>query len=348
MKIAIIRPKVGLGWGGAENYVANCSLELLNQGHKVTLIADRCGLPGVYFKRAPLLGRGSMMKNLSFFILVKRILKKEKFDLVYTCCRTAPSDLVRLSDPLHAAWLDLGYEFGSSSLRKKRPRHKLLLWLEKESLKGARKGIITNSKMVKQEVIRYYSLPQERIYVLYNGCDFNRFNLKMRAMRDEIRQRLGLSDKKILLFVGHDWRRKGLDIIKKILPRLPEKCVLLVAGGKKKRFQKRIRYLGRVKNMPLLYSAADLLVLPTRYDPFANVVLEALACGLPVVTSKDNGATELIRIGETGFAVSNRPEEIEGAILKLLENPPSPEICHQSVAHLSWKRHVSELLSLAK
>ncbi len=346
MKIALIRQKVGLGLGGAEGYVVQCARELERQGHEVTIIADYCDLPGVKFKRAPLLGRGSIAKNLSFFLMVRRLLRQEKFDLVYSCARTAPSDLLRLSDPLHAAWLELGYRLGSPKIRALRPRHRTLLWLEKQSIQQARLGLVTNSFLVKRQVEKYYGLPEERIHVLYNGVDFSRFHPRWRKHRKAWRKELGLSGKKVLLFVGSDWRRKGLDLIQKILPRLPFETLLLVAGGPPLRPKKNIRFLGNVRKMEKFYAVSDLLVLPTRYDPFANVVLEALASGLPVVTSSFNGAAEVIRPGETGFVVENDPESLLRAVSGMLTRLPKPEICHQSVAHLTWENHVKNLIAL--
>ncbi len=346
MKIALIRQKVGFGLGGAENYVAACAKELLRLGHEVSVIADYCDLPGVRFLRAPILGRGSIAKNLSFFLLVRKLLKRERFDLVYTCARTAPSDFLRLSDPLHAAWLELGYRFGKAKWRALRPRHRTLLWLEKQSLAQTKRQIITNSHLVKGQLKAYYSVEESRVKVIYNGVDFKRFNLKKRKNRKALRKKLGLSGKKVLLFVGNDWRRKGLDLIQKILPELPSETLLLVAGGQPLRPRKQIKFLGPVREIEDLYVAADLLVLPTRYDPFANVVLEALACGLPVVTSKLNGAAELIRPGETGFVVENEPASLLRAVAGMLTRLPSPEVCHDSVAHLTWENHVQTLLSL--
>ncbi len=346
MKIALVRQKVGFGLGGVENYVAYCARELTRLGHEVTLIADYGDLPGVRFLRAPVLGRGSIAKNLSFFLMVQRILKREKFDLVYSCARTAPSDLLRISDPLHAAWIELGYRFGNPRWRAVRPRHKALLWLERKSLEGVRRGVVANSHLVKGQLQDHYDFPPEKIHVVRNGVDFSRFNLRWRKKRKKIRKELGISGKKVLLFVGSDWKRKGLDLVQKILPRLPQETLLLVAGGPVIRPRKGIRYLGQVREIEKLYAACDLLVLPTRYDPFANVVLEALACGLPVVTSRFNGAAEIIRQGETGFVVENTPESLLRAVSGMLVNPPRPETCHRSVAHLTWENHVSELLSL--
>ena len=345
MKIAIIRQKVGFGLGGAENYVASFARELLRQGHDITIIADFCTLPGVRFLRAPLLGRGSIAKNLSFFLIVKRILKKEKFDLVYTCARTAPSDFLRISDPLHAFWIKLGYRYGSPKLRALRLRHRTILWLEKKSLQGARKAIITNSKLVKEQLKRIYDFSYPKAKVLYNGVDLKRFNLELRQRRQTLRKEYQLITKKVLLFVGADWWRKGLDLVQKIMPRLPLDSILLVVGGRMRRSRKNIWYLGKMREVERIYAASDLLVLPTRYDPFSNVVLEALATGLPVVTSPLNGAAEIVRPGETGFVVENSPTSILRAVSGLLASPPCPDVCHKSVAHLTWENHVRAFLS---
>ncbi len=346
MRIAIIRQRVGWGLGGAENYVASCVKELLREGHEITVMADTCSLPGVNFVRVPLLGRGSVAKNLSFFLLVRRLLKKLRFDLVYTCARTAPSDFLRVSDPLHAAWIRLGYRFGSPKLRALRLRHRTLLWLEKKSLQGVRKGIIANSHLVKEQLRSFYGINKNFIHTIYNGVDFARFNLERRKRRKLLRKEYGLSGKKVLLFVGSDWWRKGLDLAQKVLSKLTEDHFLLVAGGLARRSRQRTRYLGRIRNIEDFYVSGDLLLLPTRYDPFANVVLEALACGMPVVTSPLNGAAEIIEPGKTGFVVENTPEAILRGVSGLLASLPRPEICHRSVIHLTWENHVKKFLSL--
>ena len=346
MKIALIRQRVGWGLGGAENYAASCARELARQGHEVTVIADYCNLPEVRFLRAPVLGRGSVAKNLSFFLMVRRLLEREKFDLVYTCARTGPSDFLRVSDPLHAVWIKLGYRYGNPRLRALRLRHRTILWLEKKSLQEVRRAVIANSNLVKGQLQEAYGLDSGRVKVLYNGVDFRRFNLGLRRRRRELRKEYRIVGKKALLFVGSDWWRKGLDLALKIVPKLAHDSLLLVAGGRARRARKNVRYLGNVRDVERLYAATDALVLPTRYDPFANVVLEALACGLPVVTSRFNGAAEVVRQGETGFVVENTPESLLRAVSGLLASPPSSETCHRSVAHLTWENHVKGLLSL--
>ena len=345
MKIALVRPKVGFGMGGAENYTATVAREFARLGHEVVVVADYCNLSGVRHARARIYGRGSLAKTLSFFLNARRVLSRERFDLVYATWRFFPADWVRISDPLHAVWIYQGYEWGLPALRRLRPRHRLILWLEKQSLRRAQR-IIANSKLVQRQVAEHYPEVASRVEVIYNGVDFSRFNLGARKFREEWRSRLGLlPEEKVLLFVGSDWRRKGLPLLLSALERLPETVKLLVAGGKGLGKKGRVYYLGAVKEMERLYGAADLLVLPTRYDPFANVVLEALACGLPVITTPENGASEVIIPGRTGVVCGPNSEDLLQAIIEITKKNPGVEICVNSIKNFSWEKHLKQLIS---
>ncbi len=350
MKIAIIRRYVGFSLGGAESYAANCAIELKKLGHDVTVIADKCLLSNVDFLRAPVFGRGSFIKNLSFFLSVKRVIKSSEFDFIYACSRNVPSHLIRISDPLHIKWMQQRYGTTLNQVMKFTPRHSLLLWLEKISIEKAEFGVVTNSGLVKKHVAHSYNYPENRIYPIHNGVNFERFNLNIRKDRYKIRSQLGVksSGEKLLIFVGSDWKRKGLDILIEALKMLPKNIRLIVAGGKKRQSGKRIRFLGHVRNIERLYAASDLLVIPTRYDPFSNVVLEALSSGLPVITTRWNGASEIICEGKTGLVTDLNAAALAEAIINLLEKCPDPETCHNSVKHLTWQKHVEELLSLYK
>ncbi len=343
MKIALVRPKVGFGLGGAENYTAWVACELARAGHEVYVVADRCEAPGVRHLRAPICGRGSLIKTLSFFLNARRVLSHERFDVVYATGRFFPADWVRVSDPLHIVWLNRGYD-RPPLLWPLRPRHRLLLWLEKKSLEQACR-VIVNSKMVFNELAKHYPLAAKKTRVIYNGVDFARFNPSVRRFRTVVRKELGLSgEDRVLLFAGSDWRRKGLPLLLSVLEELPEDFKLLVAGGKKLGKKGRVYYLGKVKEMERLYGAADLLVLPTRYDPFANVVLEALACGLPVITTPENGAAEVVISGKTGLICSSVAEDITKSIRIWQERNFLPAECHDSVQNLSWENHIHKLL----
>jgi UDP-glucose:(heptosyl)LPS alpha-1,3-glucosyltransferase len=116
-----------------------------------------------------------------------------------------------------------------------------------------------------------------------------------------------------VLFAGTGWERKGLRFAIQAVEECGEGFSLLVAGrGDERGFQaKRTRFLGVAEDMPSLYAAADLFLLPTIYDPFSNACLEALASGLPVITTTANGFSEIVQNGVHGTAVDD-PRNIGG------------------------------------
>ncbi|MGD8777110.1 MAG: glycosyltransferase family 4 protein, partial [Syntrophobacterales bacterium] len=165
-----------------------------------------------------------------------------------------------------------------------------------------------------------------------------------------------------LLFVGADVRRKGFETLVKAMSSFRQKELYLLAVGLTRKdvsfslpatVQERITFLGRVSDPETYYGAADLLVLPTRYDPFANVCLEALACGTPVVTTTSNGASEIIESGQTGFIMED-PQSDEELMEKLAEYLSLTEsgrgLMGEQAAHraaqYTWERHGKALLEV--
>jgi len=179
--------------------------------------------------------------------------------------------------------------------------------------------VITNSAMVRRDVEARYGLAGERVTVIHNGVDLARFHPRLRASAGVAKRReLGLAPGECaVLFLGTGYARKGLDLVLEAFPQVlaarPE-ARLVVAGfdSARARFEARAaalglagrtRFVGGTLAPEELYAAADVYVLPTRYDPFANSTLEALAAGLPVITSTTNGGGELIDPGVHGALV---------------------------------------------
>ncbi len=314
MNIAVIRRECGYNSGGAERYCAGVVQGLVRRGHRVSVIADtmegavrQSAGSRVKFLRAAMSGRGSLMKNMSFFMSVQQVLAEHQFDLIYGLSRVMSVDVLRISDPLHAAWIELGYRKGLFSvLRRFLPRHSSLLSIERKSISTARR-VLTNSQMVAEQVRHYYGLMPERIVTIYNGFDPDRFFPVDNRRKREIRAELGLSeDTDVILWAGMDPKRKGLRPLIQALCTVSKahNFCLVIAGidslgslsadAEKAGITDRICLLGYTIDMAPLYQASDLFVLPTRYDPFANTCLEAAACGVPVVTTKFNGASEIV------------------------------------------------------
>src|SRR6185436_13579463 len=143
--------------------------------------------------------------------------------------------------------------------------------------------------------------PAERIDVVYNGVPLELFSGDQN--RAQAREALGLKDDEIaVLFAGSGWERKGLRFATAAVEAQDPNLKLLVAGrGDPEKFPaSKARFLGVVADMPSLYQVADIFLLPTVYDPFSNACLEALAAGLPVITSRANGFSEIIEPGRNG------------------------------------------------
>ena len=332
MKIAIVRRECGFGLGGAEGYCENVAKGLSRRGHEVTVISRRSLVKGenISHVKARVFGRGSIAKNLSFFWSVSKILKGNNFDCVYGLSRIANADILRISDPLHAAWLELGYEgrFLPKWLRSSLPRHISLIWQEKKAITSAR-YIVTNSNLVKNQLVRYYKVDPSYITVIYNGVDLSRFSPLSLHEKRLVRQELGIPlQDLIVLFTGSDPRRKGFEVLLQAVAPLVNtfQFHLAVAGFTPTKaikvlinrlgLEEKVIFLGIRQDIEKIYGACDLLCLPTSYDPFANVCLEAMACGLPVITTSQNGASELIKEVEGDWVI---PGPQEDALKNVLE-----------------------------
>ena len=222
------------------------------------------------------------------------------------------------------------YYVAFSSTTPKRFVHKILHEIARFSLSFLEKkskicDVATAvSKRVKRELEVYYGLDPRKIVVIYNGVDIDRF--KPRDIK-ECRMKLGLRKDGVYgLFIGGDPKRKGLDIAVeaiKILADRWQNLRLLVVGTKDSESQNgRIIHLGKVSSdrLPLVYSAADFLIFPSRYEGFGLVVLEAIASGLPVIVSNKTPAAEVIKNWEEGVIINGfNPENYAEAIWTLLQ-----------------------------
>ena len=166
-------------------------------------------------------------------------------------------------------------------------------------------------------------MPGERIRLVYHGADNERFSPAHRdRWREEIRERFRVGDDEVLLlFVGHDYQRKGLATAVRAARRLAAEGArvrLLIVGGKgRKRATLAaaqdglVIYAGAADDPVPYYAASDIFVLPTFYDPCSLSVSEAAASGLPCVTTRFNGAAELLTEGVDGSVISDPADDLE-------------------------------------
>jgi UDP-glucose:(heptosyl)LPS alpha-1,3-glucosyltransferase len=232
-------------------------------------------------------------------------------------------DIYRLGDGIQQHWLTLRYPFKPWRWLACiiNPLHLVNLMYEQRLLgKGHCKYLITNSQLCKKQAQQYYRVPSERIEVIYNGVDQEVFSpATVTAQRQTTRNELGLTDDAIvILYVSNNWQRKGLAVLLEAVALLDKQGgkihVVVVGRGRPEAFRRllgrlglagRVHFAGVTKIVERYYAAGDLFVLPTIYDPFANVCLEAMACGLPVITTSGNGAAELLTPGTNGYIQSD-------------------------------------------
>jgi UDP-glucose:(heptosyl)LPS alpha-1,3-glucosyltransferase len=240
------------------------------------------------------------------------------FDIVQTFSRTRHQDIFRAGGGCHAAYMERAYAPLGRTLRRVSPRHALALAIERSVFADERQLILCNSEMVREEIAERHGVSDSRLAVLVNGVDTKRFQPRVETGAD-LERDAHPDARRVWLLVGNGFERKGVETALRALSLRPADEVLWIAGGDttgpwKARAEalgigQQVRFLGRRADVEKLYASADALVLPTRYDAFANVCLEAAAAGLPVVTSASNGAATWLEDG--GLVVSD-PTDAEG------------------------------------
>jgi len=185
------------------------------------------------------------------------------------------------------------------------------------------------SSRVATELQQIYSVPASRISVISNGIDLQRFSRSAES-RTAIRRLFNIPlDAKLLLFVGHEFERKGLAHIIGALDGLGDDTWLLVVGSDNPApyrklssgAGKRVIFAGARSDLPQIYSAADAFVLPTAYETFSLVCMEAMACSLPVFATAAGGIEEYLKDGINGFQIRMDAGDIASKLAAAFADP---------------------------
>lgn len=365
MKIAFIAKRISHNLGGAERVSLYLGKQLAESGYDVHIITNYSDTPIERVKLHQLKVRNwfSPWRLMSFQRKVKRMIESQKFDLVYSLCQVFPVDIYRVGDGVHQYWMKLQYPNFFIRWVKyiTSPVHLTMKWLENRIIREGKSGLfITNSHLIKNQLMDYFDISEKRIKVIYNGVDHDTFNRNTKANREQMREKHGIDKNEfVLLFVSNNWERKGLSTIFESIPKTGIANISLVVAGRgnKKRYVARAEecrvnpskliFAGQTEEIEKYYGMSDALVLPSRYEPFANVCLEAMACGIPAVTTRSNGSSEVISDGDDGF-ILDKWDDTEGlarVIKQLYDNASHKKMGNNAALaaqKYTWKSHFEQ------
>ncbi|MFN5541658.1 MAG: glycosyltransferase family 4 protein [Betaproteobacteria bacterium] len=334
LRIALIRAKYN-PFGGAERFVQTAVEALADEGVSMTVLTRAWPETSVASGDAPAVDYvilnpryvTSTGRDKSFAAAIEQHLSHTHYDLVQSHERIVGCDVFRAGDGVHATWLEHRRRVSSGLKQlgvRLNPHHRYLLATERAMFESPKlRAVICNSQMVKADISRHFDIDPAKLRVILSGVDTTVFHPGLRELhRAETRKTLRIpKSAPVALFVGSGFERKGLIGFLMGLAdqsghsRLTRESVRGIVVGHDKhmtRFQSfadqlglsdRVSFVGGVKDVRPFYAAADIFVLPTLYDPLPNACLEAMACGLPVITSTGSGAAELIANGVDGFVV---------------------------------------------
>ena len=324
MRLAIIRQRY-TPLGGAERFVEGALEALLERGVAISLYTRQWPNTRLQLIEPVLCNPfyiGRLWRDWSFARAVCGAVATKAPELVQSYERLLCCDVYRAGDGVHRAWLDEWLRDASAFKRWRVESsfyHRYLLDIERRLFASPwLRAVICSSKMVRDEIHERFGLSLEKLPVIYNAVDSAVFSPELKQHRADVRKKLGVPDTAtVFLLVGSGYARKGVATAIQALTKLPSNTYLFVVGRDKsaRRYRRLARHLGMARRVVLLgaqddprpfYGAADAFVLPTLYDPCPNAALEAMACGLPVVTSTKCGAAELVTENDAGLVCAAR------------------------------------------
>ncbi|MBS0624364.1 MAG: glycosyltransferase family 4 protein [Verrucomicrobia bacterium] len=348
MKITLLKSHMTAS-GGLEKVTSGLVQAFNRKGLAVTLLTTEGRSTESALLRVINLGYRSKfsLKHHQYFDAACQIwLQQNPQDIVFGLERNSFQTHYRAGSGVHAAYLrhraqhQPEWQTLSNVLN---PFHRFLLKLEKKAFTSPQlKRIFTNSLMVKQELQEFYDVEENKLMVVPNGVDWHSL------------ESVFIANKPVtpftFLFIGNDYRRKGLPFILKALPLLSSYDFRILVVGKDRHPQHftsspHVHFLGPVKDLIPLYQQAHALLIPSLYDPFANVTVEALAMGLFVVSSRFNGGHEILtpHMG-TVIEQLDDPESVAASMRLALACTHDPLSLRKSVQGLDFSQQLDKIV----
>lgn len=365
LKIAVVIPKYGL-LGGAEGFVADLTERVAaRKEFDVHVFAHkwRAGKAPVTFHRVPVAAFPRWLGPVSFAWSAGRQIQAGGFDIIHTHERIFEADIFSFHGIPHLTW--------RKKVRQKAPGlfDLATAWLEKRCVTSPRlKKILPVSSQVADELAGLYDIPADRIQVSRPGVSLERFDaLDRRRCRADIRGQHNIAENEVVaLFVGMNFEVKNLDLVIQGLAGLavesgePAARLLVVGRGNQEKYTEQARragvadrvvFAGEQREVERYFLASDIFVMPSVYDTFGLVVLEAMAAALPVIISENVGAKDIVIPGTHGYILpaDARPAHMTGAMKRLMApeaRRKTGKACRRQAERFSWDTLADHLAAL--
>ncbi|MDR3432841.1 MAG: glycosyltransferase family 4 protein [Rouxiella aceris] len=365
-RLALVRQKYRPD-GGAERFVSRALEALDSQDLELNVITRQWQgeiKPGWKVHLCDPWKWGRISRERGFANAARRLWQQEAFDLVQSHERIPGCDLYRAGDGVHRRWLEQRARVlpGWKGKQLFADRyHRYVMQAEQQMYAAPElKAVICNAEMVKQEIIREFALPAAKIHVIYNAIDSQRFLPPGEAERHALRLQYSIPvAASCLIYVGSGFERKGLAAAIKAVANTDRHLLVVGKDKDEKRYRalcatlgcsQRVHFFGMQNQTLAFYQMADALLLPTLYDPFPNVILEAMACGLPVITTPTCGGAEFITQGVNGYVCDALDiAALQQAVMALPHQAlgsPQGEKARERVLDSTPQRLSSQLISL--
>lgn len=337
MKIALVIYNYSETKGGVERYTANLARGLAEDRHEIHIFCHNLESTDskIKFHMVPTtLGFYTPFRVLSFAANSTQMLQEEEFDIIHGFGRTYYQDIYQCGGGCHWEYLKRTHKsmktLPGRMMHACNPRDWAIMHLEKKSFApGATKKIICVSNWIKDEVQRYYHVPDEDIEIIYNAVDTDKFTPENKdRYRKPLRDELGIGENDlVVLLVGTGFVIKGLkyalESIGLMAKHLPIKLLVIGRGrvepyqkqAKRLNIQNRVFFLGARNDVEKYYATSDIFLLPSLFEPFGMVCLEAAATGLPVIVSQNAGVAEVLTNAVDSFLID--PYDVNQAAQKI-------------------------------
>jgi len=378
MKVALVSEWLDSWRGGAETSTQQFIHHLMDRGVDLHVFTRSrpSPTPGMFVHTISGASMSRTRRSVTFSHRVERILRTDSFDVVHAISPCRFADIYQPRGGTVAETMERNVALRDSAHARRLKRYtarlnlkqRYQLLLERKLLVPGKGPIVAAiSDYVVRQLKKHYDLPDERIRKIYNGVDADRSTQTQRAdQRRAIRREFGIAEGDVLvLMVAHNFRLKGVHRWLQALASLVERGVgnvrsLVVGRGETPRWHRlaarldivdRLTFVGPSERVGEFLHAADILVHPTYYDPCSRVVLEGMVASVPCITTRWDGASEMIVDGTNGYVLdeptdlamlAERVEQLCDAALRKRIGQAASAITER----VSMSRHACEMMAL--